>query len=218
VALYHLSVKDLAKVDCRPPCSLTRVSARGERERETCNLPVGSIWTGRTKRLSGRRRFPHSTMAEWRDWHLSVYLNEPKIVRVATHNVLGIRHSRFEGDPAEVIAHEVAHGAVVRRLGLRAAVALPAWKSEGYAEYQANLATTRADGSYVFTDRVALLLDDDKWSGNPVARGLFEWHVLVEFLAEEQGMDLDALVDENVTEASTREKMLAWYRRGQSAG
>jgi hypothetical protein len=142
----------------------------------------------------------------------NVYLNETKIERVAAQNYAGIRHSRFEGDFAEAIAHEIAHFNVVKALGYRAAIGMPVWKSEGYAEYQANRAATRADSSYVFTDRIDLLRNDYVWGGgNTGPRQLFEWHLLVEFLADVDGFDLEDLIDESVTEAFAREKMLAWY-------
>lgn len=142
----------------------------------------------------------------------NMYLNEPKIERIAASGRGTIRHSRFEGNFAEVIAHEIVHFNVVKTLGFRRAVKLPFWKSEGYAEYQANLAATRADSSYVFTDRIDLLVNDAFWGPNSsVARQLYEWHVLVEFLYEVKGFGLGELVDETVTEWSTREEMLAWY-------
>jgi len=144
----------------------------------------------------------------------NVYLNETKVRRFAANNPLGIRHSRFEGNVPEVIAHEIAHFNIVRRLGYRAAVGMPVWKSEGYAEYQANLAATRADDTYLFADRIDLLMDDYAWGSGPsIARRMFEWHLLVEFLAEIKGYGLEELVDPAVTEASAREEMLAWRER-----
>lgn len=143
----------------------------------------------------------------------NVYLNERKIRRIAAHNFGGIRHSRFEGDFSEAIAHEIAHFNVVKTVGFRRAINLPFWKSEGYAEYQANRAATRADSSYALTDRIELLLDDAFWGYDySLARRLFEWHVLVEFLGDVKGHGLEDLVDEAVTESSVREEMLAWYR------
>jgi len=142
----------------------------------------------------------------------NMYLNEPKIRRVAARNYGGIRHSRFEGDFAEVIAHEIAHFNGVKELGFRRAMAVPFWKSEGYAEYQANLAATRADSAYVFTDRIDLLLNDAFWGGDASpARGLYEGQVLVEFLAEVKGFGLLDLLDEAVMESWARREMLAWY-------
>ena len=53
--------------------------------------------------------------------------------------------------------------------------------------------------------------------GESMARRLFEWHLLVEFLAEERGFDLKDLIDEAVTETFAREEMLAWYEDQRSA-
>jgi hypothetical protein len=142
----------------------------------------------------------------------NVYLNESKIQRVATGNTAGIRHSRFEGAFDEAIAHEIAHFNVVRALGYRRAMAIPAWKSEGYAEYQANLAATRADSSYVFADRIDLLRDNAVWGrGVSWARSAYEWQALVEFLGDVRGLGLNDLLDEGVTESWARREMLAWY-------
>ena len=143
----------------------------------------------------------------------NVYINEPKVRRMAAQNYGSIRYSRFEGNYAEVIAHEIAHFNVVKQLGFRRAIGMPFWKSAGYAEYQANPATTRKDSTYAFTDRIDLLLNNTFWGSNhSVAQRLFEWHVLVEFLAEVKGFDLEDLVDEDVTEWSTRKEMLGWYQ------
>jgi hypothetical protein len=142
----------------------------------------------------------------------NMYLNGPRIDRIAASDHGGMRHSRFEGDLAFVIAHEIAHSNVIEELGLRTALGLPDWKSEGYADYQAALAGTRADRSYALADRIRFLLDDSFWGGGrSIARRLYEWHLLVEFLAEEKGFDLNDLIDETVTEAFARQEMLAWY-------
>jgi hypothetical protein len=94
---------------------------------------------------------------------------------------------------------------------------MPFWKSEGYAEYQANIAPTRADSLYVFTDRIDLLMNTAFWGGDEsIARRLFEQHVLVEFLAEEKGYGLEELYDDSVTETSARQEMLAWYEERRS--
>jgi hypothetical protein len=147
----------------------------------------------------------------------NMYLNETKIRRAANSNGW-IRHSRFEGNYAEVIAHEIAHFNVVDELGYRAAMRMPVWKGEGYAEYQANLGTTRTDPSYDFMARIALLHDGMFWGGNSQARSLFEWHLLVEYLAEVEGHALTDLIDESLTEESARASMLAWHGAQRSAG
>jgi hypothetical protein len=148
----------------------------------------------------------------------NMYLNESKIRRFAANLPGKIQHSRYEGNFSEVIAHEIAHFNAVGELGFWRAIRMPVWKSEGYAEYQANVAATRADDSYVFADRIDLLLNDAFWgSGASMARSLFEWHLLVEFLAEEKGFKLADLADEAVTETFAREEMLAWYDEQRSS-
>ena len=149
----------------------------------------------------------------------TMYLNESRIARVRASNDGTFRHSRFEGDLADVIAHEIAHFNVVDKLGFRAAIGLPVWKSEGYADYQAHLAATRADTSYTLSDRIDLLLDDAFWGyEDSLSRRLFEWHTLVEYLAEVKGYGLEDLVKNSVTEAGTREEMLTWYRDPRAGG
>lgn len=142
----------------------------------------------------------------------TMYLNETKIRRFAATNYHGIRHCRYEGSVAEVIAHEIAHFNIVRRVGYRRSLRIPMWKSEGYAEYQANIAATRADPHYDFGERVELLLDDGVWRNSPVARDFYESHVLVEYLATQQGISLDGLLEADVTRDAARGDMLAWYR------
>lgn len=147
----------------------------------------------------------------------NMYLNETKI-RNAAKSSGWIQHSRFEGNYSEVIAHEIAHFNVVDQLGYRTAVRIPVWKSEGYAEHQANLGATRADPSYDFTERIALLHNDRFWAGNERARTLFEWHLLVEYLANVEGFALADLLDAGVTEESARASMLVWYNTRRSTG
>jgi hypothetical protein len=147
----------------------------------------------------------------------NMYLNESKIRRFAADRYGRIPHSRYEGNFSEVIAHEIVHFNMVKVLGFWTANTLPVWKSEGYAEYQANIAATRADSSYDFAHRVELLKNDAFWgSGVSMARSLFESHLLVEFLAEERGFDLNDLADEAVTETYARQEMLAWYEEQRS--
>lgn len=123
------------------------------------------------------------------------------------------RHTRFEGNLAEVIAHEIAHFNSVQAMGYRPHLAQPVWKSEGWAEYQANLAAIRGDPSYDLRARIDLLLDDRIWSGGTgVARDLWEWQLLVEFLGELKGYRLAELVRDEVTLPWARRQMMAWYR------
>ena len=141
------------------------------------------------------------------------FVSMSRLRRFAAANQGVLRHTRFEGNLAEVLAHEVAHGNSIEALGYRTHLALPLWKSEGWAEYQANLAAIRSDPTYKLDRRIEQLLDDDYWGGvSSLARCLWESQLLVEFLGEVKGYRLADLAREDVTESSVREQMIAWYR------
>ena len=146
------------------------------------------------------------------------FVSVSRVREFAARNRGVLRHTRFEGNLAEVIAHEIAHFNSARALGFRAHMRQPVWKSEGWAEYQANVAAIRADPAYSLHERIGLLLEDDSWSGNGVARDLWEWQILAEFLGEVKGYRLEDLVREDVTLSSAREQMMDWYRRQGSRG
>lgn len=142
----------------------------------------------------------------------SMFVSMRRIEEFAARNRGLLRHTRFEGNPAGVIAHEIAHFNSIRTLGYRAHLAQPVWKSEGWAEYQANVAAIRDDPAYDLGQRIDLLLDDRYWTvGHSPARDLWEWQLLVEYLGERQGYGLAELSNADVTLLAVRERMLSWY-------
>ena len=147
----------------------------------------------------------------------SIFVSVDRVERFRETNAGVLRHTRFEGRLAEVIAHEVAHFASVRALGYRAHLAQPVWKSEGWAEYQANLATTLSDPSYDLAERIDQLLDHRYWTASPgPSRDLWEWQLLVEYLAGVEGHSLTDLIRDDLTLESARSRMMAWRGREQS--
>jgi hypothetical protein len=144
----------------------------------------------------------------------NVFVSMSRVREFAARNRGVFAHSRFEGNLAEVIAHEIAHFNSLRALGLRFHLDLPLWKSEGWAEYQANIAAVRGDAAHDLEHRIDLLLDDGYWGTSyTLARRLYEAHLLVEFLGEVRGLRLQDLAGKDVTETGAREEMLAWHRR-----
>ena len=127
-------------------------------------------------------------------------------------------HSRLAGSWSAAIAHEVAHDLVFSEVGYTKARQIPVWKSEGYADYSANLASAGADPDYDFRSRIGLLLDDDSWQSTIglIDRRHFRWHVLVEFLCSVKGLTFADLMDADVTEEIARSEMMAWYSMPQT--
>ncbi len=120
----------------------------------------------------------------------NAFFSETVIESVGQRNGGRPVHSRLEGSWSAAIAHEVAHDLVFSEVGYGKARRIPAWKSEGFADYSANLASTGADSDYDFRSRLGLLLDDDSWQSGVgfIDRRHFRWHVLVEYLCSVKGM------------------------------
>ena len=147
------------------------------------------------------------------------FVSVERVQLFAERNQGVLRHTRFEGNLAEVVAHEIAHFNSVHALGLRSHIDQPLWKSEGWAEYQANLATIRSDPDYDLGSRIEQLLDDRYWAGNSAfARRMWRYQLLVEFLGEVQGYRLVDLSRDEVTESFASQEMLAWYNGDDSLG
>jgi hypothetical protein len=106
----------------------------------------------------------------------------------------------------------MAHHLVRLEIGFAAAKKIPVWKSEGYADYQANLSVAAADPKFDYRSRVELLVDDNAWPSH-IDRRHFSWHVLVEFLCSIKGLDFSDLMDEAVTEEAAQSELMAWFQK-----
>jgi hypothetical protein len=122
-------------------------------------------------------------------------------------------HSRLQGSLAAAIAHEAAHDLVFTEVGFKNARRLPVWKSEGYADYQANKAAIDGDPNYDLRARISYLLDEDSWPPPTgfVDRRHFRWQLQVEFLCGVQGMGFHELMDRAISEEQSRDAMIRWY-------
>lgn len=147
----------------------------------------------------------------------NAFFSETVIESVGQRNGGRPVHSRPEGSWPAAIAHEIAHDLVFSEVGYGKARQIPVWKSEGYADYSANLAAAASDPDYDFRERIGLLLDEDSWRSTMgyVDRRHFRWHVLVEYLCSVKGLTFTDLMDAGVTEELARSQMMAWYSAPQ---
>ena len=141
-----------------------------------------------------------------------MFVSMSRVRTFEAHNRGRLRHTRFEGNLSEIIAHEIAHFNSIQALGFRAHLVQPVWKSEGWAEYQANVAMIRDDPTYDLGRRIDALLDDGYWVGSGLARDLWQWQLLVEYLGEVKGYRLADLSRADVTRLGTWQQMMAWHR------
>ncbi len=145
----------------------------------------------------------------------NAFFSEQGIEAVAHRNQTRPANSRLEGSWSAAIAHEVAHHLVFTEVGLRGTRRIPVWKSEGYADYTANITKLGLDPGSKILDRIRLLIDENSRQGptGEIDRRHFRWQVMVEFLCEVKGLDLPGLLAMNVTESDTWTELLAWQRR-----
>ncbi|MCP4204347.1 MAG: hypothetical protein GY769_20745 [bacterium] len=146
----------------------------------------------------------------------NIFVSMPRLAQLAAHRGGLFAHSRFEGSLAFAIVHEVAHFGVIDSLGPDASRSLPAWKSEGWADYQASLAGIRRDPDYDLAQRIDLLDDPNHWQNPRLrARRFFAWQLLIEYLTEARSYRFEDLSRPSVTESETWAHMRAWHRNSQ---
>jgi hypothetical protein len=166
-------------------------------------------------RLSGKRHAGQGLLISAAG---NAFLSEAGIENVARRSRSRPAHSRLQGSWSAAIAHEVVHQVVYSELGFRKARKTPVWKSEGYADYAANVAAAKSDPDYDYQARIRLLLDEEFWQrpSGQVDRRHFRWHVMVEYLCAVKGLEFSDLLDETVTEGSVWNEMMTWYRGPQT--
>ena len=161
-------------------------------------------------RLAGKRHWGQALVISAAG---NAFFSVPGIEEAGRRNGGRVPHSRLEGSWAAAIAHEAAHDLVFAELGSRRGTKVPVWKSEGHADYSANLLPMTSDPDYDLKRRIGWVLDDDLWSGpaGPVDRRHFRWQVLVEFLSGVEGMSFHQILEDSVTEESAWADLMEWY-------
>lgn len=119
----------------------------------------------------------------------------------------------------EMFAHEFIHNLQYDAFGFKT-LNLPFWKLEGYPEY----VMTRQNPDVDLKKDIAILLDSEKegmqdWDWIESADGFgttpiyLRSRMYVQFLMEIEGESYEKIVnDDKITEESTRQSMLKWYR------
>ncbi len=161
-------------------------------------------------RLAGKRQWGQALVISAAG---NAFFSVSGIEAIGRRNGDRIPHSRLGGSWPAAIAHESAHSLVFAELGSSEARRVPVWKSEGHADYSANLLPIESDPEYDLRRRVEWVLDDDVWQGpvGHVDRRHFRWQVLVEFLSGVEGMGFHQLLEDSVTEESAWADMMEWY-------
>ena len=155
------------------------------------------------------------------------------------HDALLRQGWRARLNMTHILTHEAGHTQVFNKLGLRACMALPMWKAEGYPEYIASHALRAAPG-YSLRSSVTRVLTanlagfrDEQGNFRSLHQGQLgasflkdengdDWHtsyylarVLVEYSLHVKGMTFEQLIDPAVRDTDVMREMLGDYAAGR---
>lgn len=81
-----------------------------------------------------------------------IFINLDFIGETRDRNTTGHQYSILEGSESHIVAHEICHGLITRRLGYWKMRRTESWKQEGFCEYAATVNLKKRDASYRFED------------------------------------------------------------------
>ena len=122
------------------------------------------------------------------------------------------------GDPGRygstltwIITHEAVHTLEQESIGLQAALALPFWKREGYAEYVAQeTELSLRDGIHrLEQDLSPVIILGDKIA---IPRAYFEARLLVEYYFATREPSFERLVSDQIDPTVLRQEMITWVQ------
>lgn len=140
----------------------------------------------------------------------NIFINKPFIDGIRRQYGPAYSYTLLEGDLSHIIAHEIVHTLVTKKLGFWKSRALPAWKKEGYAEYLAAKLRSSDELSFNFRDRYAHFQRFSPDTISPVRLHYLESQLLLHYLMEIERMDFDSVMHTSLTEAEVFDQLKAW--------
>jgi hypothetical protein len=155
------------------------------------------------------------------------------------HDALLRQGWRSRLNMTHILTHEAGHSQVFNKLGLKATMALPMWKAEGYPEYIASHTLRTAPGyslrssvTRVLTANLAGFRDEHGNLQSPryehLGRSYLkdengdDWHtsyylarVLVEYSLDVKGLNFEQLADPALRDTAVMRELLADYAAGK---
>ena len=123
------------------------------------------------------------------------------------------KYSAIGGALAQNIGHELVHDYAVEFAGFFNNRNLPAWKTEGYAEYGASIGASKYDSAAVLQRRVESLRD---WPFDARGREYYSWALTVEFLVEKRDLNFGEIMSDSITLENAYNQMMAWSERDEN--
>lgn len=122
-------------------------------------------------------------------------------------------YSIYEGDPAHILTHEVAHLVVSSLIGRSTWKSLPQWKQEGLPEYISNSARARLIDSISLESRIDILQDDFYWDvGYGWDRRHYKSGLMIEYLLDVKDLLMEELIADSIQHDPVYSEMIEWRR------
>jgi len=115
---------------------------------------------------------------------------------------------------AAILAHEMTHTLIQKKLGIIKVWRLPFWKKEGYAEYIGNPRTVPlAQDVQMLNSLTCNVIPTD--NGNDVPRRYFEAALLWRYLAEVRKLSFAEIMNDAVVREEVEAQMRAWAKQNK---
>lgn len=149
----------------------------------------------------------------------NIYLFNSRIERFRQENAKAkgehqkiIKYSYQGFDLDNILMHEMLHKLHSDTLGLwkyKRKMPPPHWKAEGFAEYYTYQMEKKKDENYNFTERVNLYI---KYKDSfPLF--YYKSQLLYEYLTEYEQLRFSDIMQDNVTEEQTFDRLIQWYNQ-----
>lgn len=139
-----------------------------------------------------------------------VFINRAFIREVGAQNIAGHRYSILEGSESHIIAHEICHELISRRIGFWNMRNTARWKQEGFCEYAASANLKKIDASYRFEDLASAFFAGDFDRYPPGRKFYVASGLAVEYFLDRKRQSFDDLFKTEAGMADLLEEIKAW--------
>ncbi len=143
----------------------------------------------------------------------NIFISLPFIERVRKRRDGDFPNTILAGNPAHIIAYEIAHTFISAKLGMFAARKLPVWKREGYAEYTA--AKAKYGGMNPLLQKSRQILAPRFLAGNPIRRDYIRGQLFMAWLNDVQKMSFEEVMHSEKAVSEIATELNLWRQKSE---
>lgn len=127
-----------------------------------------------------------------------IFINVSFVQEMKSRNDVGFKYHILEGNLSHLIAHEICHQLIAKRIGFLRMRRIDNWKLEGFCEYSASKRVKKKDASYRFSEFAADFFNgrfDNISSGR---RFYIESMIITEYYLDYRNKNFNNLVNDDI--------------------